>query len=153
MTGSRVLVFFDCLKVEFCQSLEVVPALYWVVEIADCLEDFSEGSGSDPSKVRFQLREGLFDGIQIWRVRRQVEEPAAMVTQGLCCLLVAVGRQVVEDDDGAGGDFGDQYFADVGSKGRAVHRALDDPRSDQGILCQARDQGLGSPTAERRIHR
>ncbi len=76
-----------------------------------------------------------------------------MVTQGLCCLLVAVGRQVVEDDAGAEGDLGDQYFADVGGKGRAVHRALDEPWSDQGILCQARDQGLGSPTAERRIHR
>ena len=76
-----------------------------------------------------------------------------MVAQGLCCLLVPVGREVIEDDDGTRGDLGDEHFADVGGKGGAVHRTLDDPWCDQGILCQTGDQGLGSPTAKGRIHR
>jgi hypothetical protein len=37
-------------------------------------------------------------------------------------------------------------------KGGAVHCALDDPRRDQRILCQARDQRLRSPAAEGRVH-
>lgn len=76
-----------------------------------------------------------------------------MIAQGLRGLLVAMGREVIEDDDGARRDLGDQHLADVGGKDGAVHYTLDDPRSDQGILCQACDQRLGAPTAKGRIHR
>ena len=125
-------------------------------KIADCsdgVEDFCEGSRPDPSQVGFQFREGLFDGVQIGRVWRQVEEPAAVVAQGLCRFLVPVGRQVVEDNDGARRDLGDQHLADVGGKGGAIHRALYDPWCDQGILGQACDQCLCAPAAKGRIHR
>jgi len=76
-----------------------------------------------------------------------------MVTQGLCCLLVAVCGQVVEDDDGAGGDLGDEHLSDVGGKGGAIHCTLDDPWRDQGIWCQPSDQRLRSPVSEGRVHR
>lgn len=56
--------------------------------------------------------------------------------------------EVIEDDDCAGRDLGDQHFTDVGGKGGAVHRALDDPRCNQRILCQARDQRLRPPASE-----
>lgn len=75
-----------------------------------------------------------------------------MVSQGLRGLLVPMGGQVIENDDGAGVDLGDQHFADVGGKGRAIHRALDDPWRDQRILCQPCDQCLRAPTSERRVH-
>lgn len=42
-----------------------------------------------------------------------------MVAQGLCRLFVAMRGQVVEDDHGAGRDFLDEDFSDVGSEGRA----------------------------------
>ena len=74
-------------------SLEVFPTLGWVVEIADCTDDFKDfgkGSGPDLSEVSFQLRERLFDGDQFLRVRREAEGPAAVVAQGLSCLLVPV---------------------------------------------------------------
>ena len=76
-----------------------------------------------------------------------------MVAQDLRGLLVPMCGQVIEDDDCALGDLWDQHFVDVGGKGRAIHRALDDPWCDQCILCQPSDQGLGSPTSKRRIHR
>ncbi len=60
---------------------------------------------------------------------------------------------VFPTNDGAGGDLWDEHLADVGGKSRAVHCALDDPWRDQGILRQARDQGLRSPTSEGRVHR
>ena len=76
-----------------------------------------------------------------------------MIAQGLCGLLVAMRREIVEDDHGAGRDLGDQYVADVCSEGRSVHCALDDPWSNQCILGQSRDQGLGPPASEGGIHR
>lgn len=106
----------------------------------------------DAPGVSFQLREGLFGRAQIGRVWWQVEEPAAVVTQGLCCLRVAVRGQVVQDDDSAGRDFLDEDFSDVGGKCRAIHRALDDPRRNQRVLGQTRDQRLRSPTAKRSVH-
>ena len=52
------------LTCDISRSLEVVPALSWVMEIADCsdgLKYLGEGSGSDLSKVSFQFRERMFD--------------------------------------------------------------------------------------------
>ena len=76
-----------------------------------------------------------------------------MVTQDLCGFFVPMGGEIVEDDNRARCDFWNQHFADVGGKCRSIHGPFDDPRSDQCVLCQARDQGLGSPTSERRVHR
>lgn len=73
-----------------------------------------------------------------------------MVAQGLRGFLVPVRGSVVEDDDCAGLNLRDQHFVDVGGKGGTVHCAFDDPRCNQRILCLARDQGLGSPTAKTR---
>ena len=113
-------------------SLEVVPALCRFVELADftdCVEDLGKGSCTDLSQVCFQLGEGL------------------------CCLFVPVGRQVIESGDSAGRDLGDQHFADVGGEGGAIHCALDDPWRDQCVLCQASNQRLRTPTAKGRVHR
>lgn len=75
-----------------------------------------------------------------------------MVAQGLGGLIVPVRGQVVEYDNGSGGDLGDQHFADVGSEGGAIHCALDDPWCDQCIWCQARDQRLRAPATKGCIH-
>jgi hypothetical protein len=101
--------------------------------------------------VGFRLGEGLPDGVQIGRVWRQTEEPAAVVAQGLCGFPVSMGREIVEDDDGAWRDLWNGHFADAGCECGAIHCALDDPWRDQGVPCQARDQGLGSPASEWRI--
>ncbi len=75
-----------------------------------------------------------------------------MVAQGLCRFFVPVGREVIEDDDGAGSDLGDQHFADIGGKRGAIHRALDDPRRDQRVWGQTRDQRLRAPAAKGCVH-
>ena len=48
-----------------------------------------------------QLREGLFDGIEVWAVGRQVQEPAFMLAQSLCGLDILMGGEVVTDHDSA----------------------------------------------------
>ena len=75
-----------------------------------------------------------------------------MVTQGLRGVLIPMRSKVVEDDNGAWRDLRDQNFADLGGKSRAVHRTLDDPRCNQRILGQTRDQCLRSPTSKGRVH-
>ena len=87
----------------------------------------------------------------IWP-KRCVSEPAAMGTQSLGSLLVAVSGKVVEDHHGSRLDLRDQDLANPGCEGGTVHCALDAPRGDQGIRCEAGDQGLCSPAAEGRIH-
>lgn len=106
----------------------------------------------DLSKVSFQFGECLLDGIEIRRVRREVQKPAAVVVQGLSRLLVPMGRQIVQDDNGAGGDLRDKHFSDVDGKGGAIHGTLNDPWWNQSIRGQPGDQRLGSPTAKRCIH-
>ena len=67
--------------------------------------------------------------------------------------FVVMGREVVENDCRAWRDLRDQDLLHIGREGRTIHRAIDHPRCDQSLMCQPRNQGLGSPTAERRIHR
>lgn len=76
-----------------------------------------------------------------------------MVAQGLRGHFIAVRRQVVEDHNGSGFEFRNQYLAHVGGKGWTIHRPLDDPRCDQGVLRQPRDQRLRAPASERGVHR
>ncbi len=75
-----------------------------------------------------------------------------MVAQGLSCLLVPMGRQIVQDDNGAWPDLWNDHFADVGGEGRTIHCTLDDPWCDQCVWGQARNQCLCSPTAKGCVH-
>lgn len=84
--------------------------------------------------MRSSARPIDFDGVQIGSVRRQVEEPTSVITRGLCCLLVPVRGQLVRNDRGPGRDFFDENFPDAGRKGRAIHRALDEPGRNQRVL-------------------
>ena len=60
-----------------------------------------------------------------------------------------MGVKIVENDDGAGGQFRNQHPRDISRECRAVHRALDHPGRDQGILGQPRDECLRAPFADR----
>jgi len=97
-----------------------------------------------------QLREGHLDGVEIGAIGRQEQEPAAMGFEHLCGGIALVGCKVVEDDDGAGFQLGDQDLFDVRVKGILVHGAGDHPRSHDPITRQPRDQGLVAPPPERR---
>lgn len=67
-----------------------------------------------------------------------LEQPAVVVAQGLRSLLVPMRGLTI---------------ADGGRNGRAVYCAIGDPWCDQRMLSQARDQGLGVPSAKGRTHR
>ena len=68
-----------------------------------------------------------------------------MSTQERLGFFVAMGGQVVEDDNCAGLDLGYQHVTDVGDKGWAVHGSADDPGGNQTGWPQSGDRGLGAP--------
>lgn len=67
--------------------------------------------------------------------------------------FVAMSGEVIQDNGGARRDLRDQDLSDIGRKGGAIHRTLDDPGCNQGITHQPCDQRLCAPTSKRRIHR
>ena len=123
------------------------------VEAADVAESVNEGvigSSSDASEVSFELGESLLDGIEVWGIGRQEEEPAPAVFESLCGPRAFVGGEVVKDDHGSGFEARCELGLDIGVEGGPVHGALDDPGGNQPVLGQAGDEGLGLPLAEGR---
>ena len=72
------------------------------------------------SQERFQLGEGVFDGIEVRAVGREVEELRARRFDQLAHPRTFVARQVVHDHDIAFAQFGDENFFDVGLEREAV---------------------------------
>lgn len=99
--------------------------------------------------MSLELGEGHFDRVEIWAVGRQKQEPTSVGLEQRRGLVALVGGQVVEDDDGAGLELGDEDLLDVGVKGVAIHRTRDHPRCDDPFAGQARNQGLVSPSPKR----
>lgn len=62
-----------------------------------------------------------------------------------------VEGDVVEDDDIARRQFGNELGLDVSLKDGGVHRRIDDPWRDEAMTAQASDEGLCLPAAERRV--
>lgn len=67
-----------------------------------------EGSCTDPAEMSLELGEGHFDRVEIWAVGRQKQEPTSVGLEQRRGLVALVGGQVVEDDDGAGLELGDE---------------------------------------------
>jgi hypothetical protein len=59
--------------------------------------------------------------------------------------------EVVEDDDVAGFEFGDEELPHILGKDLAVHRLVDDQRGEDAIPAQSGEEGGDLPMAGRRI--
>ena len=92
--------------------------------------------------MRFQLGEGLLDGVQVWAVWRQGEEPALVSPQRGGGFDVFVGCKVIADHDRSRFDLRDQHLADIGGERFAIHGPFDDPGSNEPIVDKACDECL-----------
>ena len=88
----------------------------------------------------------------IWRIWRQVEEPASGLPKRVCRRDIPVGCKVVQYDDGAGRQDRHQNLFDIRGEGGTVHRALDDPRCYQPVRRQACNERLRAPVAKGGVH-
>ena len=59
-----------------------------------------------------------------------------------------MGGQIIQDDDVALLQRGDELGAHVGLEDRPVDRRVDDPRRSQGAAAQSGDESLGLPMAK-----
>ena len=130
---------------------EVIRAFLGCEEIADIAQGFDElveGPCADAAQELLEFGECHFDGVQVRTVRWQVEKPAAALSEGPCGAGIFVRAEVVENDDGSALQGRGKLGLDIGGESLAVHRARQDPRGDEGIGGQPRDEGLGAPPAE-----
>lgn len=103
-----------------CRS-EVVGALCGREEVDDAPAGVPEGaSGSlgGLAQQRLELGEGLFDGVEVGTVGREVAQVRTRRLDHLAHARPLVARQVVHDDDVAGAQFRDQDLLDIGFEGR-----------------------------------
>ena len=108
---------------------EVIAALSWC-EARDALAEQGpqrlDRSTARRAYQTFELRETLFDRIEIWTVRGQVPQGRAGGLDQRLHALDMMGGEVVGDDDVAWRQRGDQDLFDVREKTVAIHRAVDD---------------------------
>ena len=78
------------------------------------------GAGLGRAQPRFELAEGQFNGVEIGRVRRQIQQAGAAGFDEFGRAGHFVGRQVVEHDHVAGYECGAEHLVQVSGKYVAV---------------------------------
>jgi len=133
---------------------EVIAALSWC-ESRDALAEQGpqrlDRSTARGAHQTFELRETLFDRIEIGTVRGQVPERRASGLDQRLHPLDMMGGEVVGNDDVAGRQRGDQDLVNGREKAVAIHRAVDHAGGRQPRHPQAGDEGARLPARERGV--
>jgi hypothetical protein len=119
-----------------------------MADLPDGLAEFVDGAHGHGAQMRLEFGEGHFDGIEVGAVGRQKQQPSASLADGLFGGRAFVGGQIVQDDDVALLQRGDELGAHVGLEDRPVDRRVDDPRRGQGAAAQSGDESLSLPMAK-----
>lgn len=133
--------------------MEEVGAFGWheaIEEQADALDKAVDTAWRLMPDQGLELREGHFDGVQIWAVGRQIEDLCAPLGDGFADPCNFVGREIVEHHDIAAFQGGRKDMADIGTKGGAIHRAVEHPGRCHAGQAQPRNERHRLPMAERR---
>ena len=97
----------------------------------------------------FEFGEGLFDGIEVRAVGRQVADFSTDGFDGPSDFRAVVGRQVVHDDDIAGMECRHQLLLHVSHEQVTIHGAINDHGRCHSRGPQRRDKSGGLPMAMR----
>ena len=92
----------------------------------DELDDLVEAARSRRAQKRFQLRERHFDRIEVGTVRREKSQPSAGAFNRRLDFRLFVRRQVIEDDDIARAQGGNEDLLDVREERGIIDRAVED---------------------------
>jgi hypothetical protein len=118
------------------------------------VEDFSDfvPQGVDRAfggfaQESFEFGEGHFDGIEVGRIWREIEEDCAGGLDEGAHLGDLVGGQVVHDDEVAGSERRDQALLQPGQKDVAIHRPVEDIGRCDSVVAEARHEGCRLPIA------
>ena len=119
-------------------------------KIAECIPECRDGSQCPGAQQCLEFGESLFDWVQIRTVRRQVKQPGAGGLDGLADPDDLMGAEIVDDDDVALCQRGDQHLLDVSEEQFAIDGSIEHAGGNQAILTQAGDEGRGVPVPVRR---
>ena len=100
------------------------------------------GGGAQES---LEFGEGHFDRIVV----RQIAQARASGLGRLSDAMDLVGGQIVHDHDVAGAQLGNERLLDIGAKGLAVQRAVEDHGRSEAVVTQPGGEGGGFPMAMR----
>ena len=101
----------------------------------------SKGSRRGLAQEGFQLGEPLLDRVEVGAVGRQVEQTGASAFDRRPDALDLVARQIVQDDDIARAQGGNEELLDPGAERLAVDRPVERARRDETVLPQRADEG------------
>ncbi len=108
-------------------------------------------SGCGLAQMSFEFGEGLLDGIEIRRVRRQIAQGCARCGDGGFDGRAFVAGEVVHDDNVAGPEAWHKDLLDIGEEGFGVHRAVEHQRGGHARGTKAADKSGGFPVTPRRF--
>ncbi len=97
----------------------------------------------------FDLGEGLFDGIQVGRIRRQKPKPCSCISDHPANGLALMAAKIVENDDVTFPERRDELLLDISAETQAVDRPVEDAWSSQAIAPQGGKEGQGPPSTVR----
>ncbi len=95
----------------------------------------------------FELAEGLFDGVEVRAVRRQIQHGCANGFDRLSHALHFVSREIVHDHDVTGHQGWREHLLAERREHIAVDRAIHRRRTANAPVIQRRDQRRGFPVA------
>ena len=98
-----------------------------------------------------ELGEHLFDRVEIRGVLGQEEQLGTGGADRLAYGLALVTAEIVDDDDIAGLQGGDENLLDVSAEARAIDGAVEHPWGIDAIVAQGSQEGHGLPAALRNL--
>ena len=120
---------------------------------ADQLTDLVKRARPGGAEEGLQFGEGQLNGIEVRTVGRQKAEACAGVLDGGADLGLLVHREVIEDDDVAAPERGDEDLFHVRAERDGIDRAVEHGRGGQLRRPERRDHRVRLPVTARRVIR
>jgi hypothetical protein len=120
-----------------------------VEHLTDFLPEGVDAACGGLTKQRFEFGEKLFDGVQVGRIRRQIEQRGLRRSNGFFHSSHFVATEVVEDHDIPGLQRGTQKLPYPGQEQFAIHWPVGDQGRGQLIVPQTRKKSGCLPIAIR----
>src|ERR1019366_1162874 len=111
--------------------------------------EFLHGALGAFAQRSFEFRERHLDGIEVWRICRQIAECCTDSVDCLAHPVDLVGPQIIREHDVAFCQRWREHLLDIGHERGSIHRTIDDIRCSQAVDAQARNERQRFPVAVR----
>jgi len=116
---------------------------------SDALPRRFDGSFGCFAHQVFELGEHLLDGVEVWAVRRQEQQPCAAAANGGTDCIASVTSEIIHDDYVAGLESRNQELLDIELEGFAIDRPIEHTRRNDPVMAQGGKEGHRLPVAMR----